>query len=85
MVLPATKDRPVYVFKMMERMGIEAGGGVVPYRAWAYYTRRHHIAANPVYGRELAETGSITRPRRRVLRRPSVGTTTSYRSCSLET
>ena len=41
MVLPATKDRPVYVFKMMERMGIEAGGGVVPSLGLLYATASH--------------------------------------------
>jgi hypothetical protein len=30
MVMPATKERSVYVFKMMERLGIETSGGVVP-------------------------------------------------------
>jgi hypothetical protein len=38
MVLPATKGRPVYVFKMMERMGIEPGGGVVPRLSLLYAT-----------------------------------------------
>jgi hypothetical protein len=29
MVVPTTKDRPVYVFKMMERIGIESSGRVL--------------------------------------------------------
>jgi hypothetical protein len=41
MALPPTKDRPVYVSKMMERIGIEAGGGVVPSLGLLHATASH--------------------------------------------
>jgi Family of unknown function (DUF6455) len=41
MVMPATKDRSVYVFKMMERLGIEPSGGVLPRSSLLYATASH--------------------------------------------
>ena len=38
MRLPGTEHRPIYVFKMMERLGIEPSGGVVPQLSLLYAT-----------------------------------------------
>ena len=41
MVSPETKHRSAYVFKMMERLGIEPSGGVVPHVSLLYATASH--------------------------------------------
>jgi hypothetical protein len=47
MVMPATKDRSVYVFKMMERLGIEPSGGVVPRLSLLYATASRRCESCP--------------------------------------
>jgi hypothetical protein len=42
MTPPATRQRqPVYLYEMMERLGIEPGGGVVPRLSLTYATALH--------------------------------------------
>jgi len=46
MDVPAEHE-PVYLFKMMERLGIEPGGGVVARRSLTYATALHRCNACP--------------------------------------
>jgi Family of unknown function (DUF6455) len=47
MALPATEYRPAYVFKIMERLGIESSGGVVPRFSLLYLTASHRCESCP--------------------------------------
>ena len=48
MAAPATPERlPIYICEMMERLGIELGGGVVPRLSLTYATALHRCEACP--------------------------------------
>lgn len=47
MRLPATEHRPIYIFKMMERLGIEPSGGVVPRLSLLYATASRRCESCP--------------------------------------
>jgi hypothetical protein len=47
MVIPTTKNRSAYVFKMMERLGIETSGGVMPRLSLLYATASRRCESCP--------------------------------------
>jgi hypothetical protein len=48
MAAPATPEHlPIYICEMMERLGIELGGGVVPRLSLSYATALHRCEACP--------------------------------------
>jgi hypothetical protein len=48
MRVPAPRERqPVYVIEMMERLGIDPGGGVIPQLSLSYATALHRCEACP--------------------------------------
>jgi hypothetical protein len=42
---PARERRPIYLCEMLERLGIEPGGGVVPHLSLSYATAFHRCEA----------------------------------------
>ena len=48
MAAPAARNhQPTYIYEMMERLGIEPGGGVVPILSLSYMTAFHRCESCP--------------------------------------
>ena len=78
--LSIREHRPVHVFEMMERLGIEPSSSVTPRSSLTYATAVHRCEVCQIT--KTVAPGSTMRRHRSVLLRNSVQTQTSYLNCN---